>query len=294
MKSLGQDTGRSDAGGAAPGPGSRKLRERIRANFDRGAPEYDRFEAATDFFGGLLDELLSLGPPLAGRRVLDVGCGTGASLERLARTVGGEGRVVGIDLSLGMLRCARTRFGGRARVAQMDGCAFGKGFLVPFDAVVYNAVLFLLPDAAASLSAARAVLGSAGSVYLSNLEGVFWAPDLTVPELLSRRGLPAGRHALAPWSVVSAQLANGFEPPVVRRLTVELSPERFLAFYGQEPMSSGLLPSVPYPERLRVVEGLAEELAREGRCAEQIWLLACARAAQTGGGVAEAARRGGG
>jgi len=280
-------------GSRAPASGRPNLRDRIRGNFDRGAPDYDRFEETTGFFTGLVDALLALGPSLAGKRVLDVGCGTGASLERVSRAVGAEGRAVGIDLSLPMLRCARARLGQGTPVVQMDGCGFANGFRAPFDAVVYNAVLFLLPAAEASLASARAVLREGGHVYLSSLDGLFWASGESVPELLTRRGLPAGRHALAPWATVSEHLGRDFEPPVVQRLTVQLTPERFIAFYGQEPMSAGLLPTVPYPERRRVVEGLAEELAREGRCAEQVWLLACARA-RIGGAAAIAAERGGG
>jgi len=291
---LGHEPVRTQAGDAAAEERSRKIRERIRGAFDRGASDYDRFEGTTEFFAGLLDELISLGPSLAGRRVLDVGCGTGASLARLSQTVGENGLAVGIDVSLSMLRRATARLGAGTCVAQMDGCHFANGFRTSFDAVIYNAVLFLLPDAEASLAATRAVLRADGHVYLANLEGVFWDPDLAVPELLARRGLPAGRHALAPWPVVSAHLGKFFAPPAVRRLRVQLTPERFVAFYGQEPMSAGLLPTVPYPERRRVVEGLGEELAREGRCAEQVWVLACARAGQNGGGAATARRGEGG
>jgi ubiquinone/menaquinone biosynthesis C-methylase UbiE len=50
--------------------------------------------------------LLKLEP---GLRVLDAGCGTGQSLEVLAPGVGESGRVVGVDLSSGMLRRAERR-----------------------------------------------------------------------------------------------------------------------------------------------------------------------------------------
>ncbi len=50
--------------------------------------------------------LLDLRP---GMRVLEVSVGTGANLPYLARGVGPEGRLVGLDLSAGMLRVARRR-----------------------------------------------------------------------------------------------------------------------------------------------------------------------------------------
>jgi len=47
--------------------------------------------------------------PLEGERVLDVGCGSGDTTLALARLVGPEGRIVGVDISAPMLARARTR-----------------------------------------------------------------------------------------------------------------------------------------------------------------------------------------
>lgn len=276
------------AGGASRGGGAertRKLRDKVRENFDRGARDYRRFEEGSSFFRRLLDELLAGRPSLLGSRVLDVGCGTGASLELLARRVGPQGRVWGLDLSLPMLRQARERLGDGAGLVALDGCEYAPAFREAFDAVVYNAVLFLLPDARRSLASAREVLSPGGRVYLSNLEGVYWESGRPVPEVLLSRGLPAGRHALSPWGTVAEALAEHFEPAEVRRWSVELEPGEFLAFYGLEPMSAGLLPGLPYPERREVVEELAREAERDGRRLEQVWILASARRPLPGAGA---------
>lgn len=267
------------------GERARKLRDRVRENFDRGAGAYQRFEKASAFFRRLLDELLADGPPLEGARVLDVGCGTGASLARLGERVGEQGRAVGLDLSLPMLRQARGLLGPEAGLVRLDGCEYGAAFRAAFDAVVYNAVLFLLPDARRSLASAREVLAPGGWVHLSNLEGVYWAPGVPVAEVLAARGLPAGRHALSPWPAVAQALAEFFEPARVRRWSVALDPAGFRAFYGLEPMSAGLLPGLPYPERLAAVEALAREAESQGRSLEQVWLLASARTSGVAGGT---------
>lgn len=47
--------------------------------------------------------------PAPGQRVLDLPTGTGPSTEGLARAVGPTGRVIGVDLSRGMLRRATAR-----------------------------------------------------------------------------------------------------------------------------------------------------------------------------------------
>ncbi len=251
------------------------VRDRIRGNFDRGAEAYGRFEDETAFFRLLLEALLELGTPLAGQRVLDVGCGTGASLARLGAAAGPAGRVVGLDLSLGMLREARGRLGGGGLLVGGDGCRFGSLFRAEFDAVVYNAVLFLLPDAGASLASARQVLAPGGQVLLSHLQGVFLPRrGCSVPDLLAQRGLSAGRHALSPWETVADALARLFGGVTHRKLVLPLTPQAFAAFYGQEPMSAGLLPGMPYPERREVVGELARELVAEGGGVEQEWHLA--------------------
>ncbi len=259
------------------------VRDRIRANFDRGAEAYQRFEEQAALFRSLLDRLLAMAPPLEGARVLDVGCGTGASTRALLEAVGPGGSVVGLDISLGMLRVAGRNVGGACFLLG-DACSLGRVVRGPFDAVVYNAVLFMLPDAEASLDGARQVLAPGGVVLVSHLEGVYRASDGTpVPEVLASRGLRAGRHALTPWGSAVKALEARFPEVETRRLGLPMTPERFAAFYGLEPMSAGLLPRTPYPERREAVEALAREWRADGDGAEQVWQLACARTAPQSG-----------
>ncbi len=82
------------------------------------APVYDDFTAHHDYelwLGNLLPELRRHG--LRGRRLLDVGCGTGKSfLPMLAR--GWE--VTGCDISASMLGLARAKAGDAARLSVAD------------------------------------------------------------------------------------------------------------------------------------------------------------------------------
>ncbi len=82
------------------------------------APVYDEFTAQNDYevvLRGFLPELERHG--LNGRRLLDVGCGTGESFIRMLER-GWE--VTGCDISASMVELAREKVGDRARIEVAD------------------------------------------------------------------------------------------------------------------------------------------------------------------------------
>jgi SAM-dependent methyltransferase len=60
-------------------------------------------------FAGVTDAALAAATPKRGESVLDIGCGTGSTLLRLANAVGPEGAVLGVDISEQQLNLARRR-----------------------------------------------------------------------------------------------------------------------------------------------------------------------------------------
>ncbi|QAU14411.1 methyltransferase domain-containing protein [Halorubrum sp. BOL3-1] len=90
-----------DGGGPRSGDSSR-LR-RVRRSYDAWARVYDWFARATASVGGVRAacvESLGLAP---GDTVVEFGCGPGVNLPALREAVGPTGRVVGVDVSTGML-----------------------------------------------------------------------------------------------------------------------------------------------------------------------------------------------
>jgi malonyl-CoA O-methyltransferase len=79
--------------------------------YDRWAQDYDDADPST-----MLDEpfLASMLQPREGHRILDLGCGTGRYISCVAR---GDIRIVGLDLSRGMLDRARRRQSAAVSVA---------------------------------------------------------------------------------------------------------------------------------------------------------------------------------
>jgi ubiquinone/menaquinone biosynthesis C-methylase UbiE len=80
--------------------------------------DYDRMSSWYDLIGGWA-EVKHMQAGLQrlhvaeGERILEIGPGTGHGMISMARSLGGSGRVYGIDLSGGMLSVARRRSGSR-------------------------------------------------------------------------------------------------------------------------------------------------------------------------------------
>lgn len=100
---------------------------------------------------------------LAGARVLDVGCGAGATSLALADAVGPQGSVLGVDVSQPLLDAARRRAEGRPnlRFEQADAqtFAFEPG---AFDAVFSRFGVMFFADPVAAFSNLRKALKPGG------------------------------------------------------------------------------------------------------------------------------------
>ena len=119
-----------------------------RSTYDEAAHDYE--SAARDFWQYIsirTVELLDLKP---GDRVLDVPCGSGASLVAAAQRVGPSGRVVGVDYAEQMVAVAgeKARSGGLVNVelSVADMTCLDERGLEPFDAVVCSLGLFFAED----------------------------------------------------------------------------------------------------------------------------------------------------
>ncbi|HET9976849.1 MAG TPA: methyltransferase domain-containing protein [Burkholderiaceae bacterium] len=163
-----------------------RLQRRVqRYGWDRAVDAYaEHWHAA---LAGVQAELLAAAAPAPGEQVLDVACGTGVVTLAAANAVGARGRVVGVDLSQGMVDSARQR----ADALHLRHVSFER----------MDAEQLVLPDAGFDLA-----LCALGLMYLPN-------PEVALREL--RRVLrPGGRAALAVWG---ARARCGWAPlfPIV-------------------------------------------------------------------------------
>lgn len=108
-----------------------------------------------------------------GMRVLDLGCGHGHLSQMIARLVGAEGRVVGVDRDPGVLEVARTMARERGypqiEFVECDLHALPDD-LGPFDAMVGRRVLMYQPDAAETLRAVARAMRPGAVVALQEID----------------------------------------------------------------------------------------------------------------------------
>ncbi|WP_051367048.1 class I SAM-dependent methyltransferase [Hamadaea tsunoensis] len=197
---------------------------RVAMMFDQLAAVYDM--TGVEFFGPIADGLVDVLQPRPGERLLDLGCGRGAVLSRIAPFVG---PALGVDISAEMVGYCRTALVGHDNVrvevgdAQSTDPAWGV-----FDAVTASLVLFFLPDPPAALRNWRNLLTPGGRCVISTFgaPGPAWqAIDETFAPFLPPGMLDARtKGPLSPSSPDAAVdalfAAAGFED--VRTVTLPL------------------------------------------------------------------------
>ena len=154
-----------------------------------------RYARNAGFVAALGEPLLDLLRPVAGERILDLGCGDGALTAKLA---GSGAAVVGVDASAEQVAAARAR-GLDARA--MDGEALT--FDDEFDAALSNAALHWMKRADAVIDGVWRALKPGGR-FVAEMGGAGNVARITgaLVAALDRRGLDGA--AAMPWYFPSA------------------------------------------------------------------------------------------
>lgn len=141
--------------------------------YDEIADFYDLAAAAYQWFGAgrLADRALHELRPRPGDTVVDLGTGTGRNLTRLAKMVGPTGRVIGVDISAGMLARAQDKVTRRdlsnVELVQADIAAYEP----PTDvqAIVATYAIEMLPDYDAVIARMVERLSDNGRIAVTGL-----------------------------------------------------------------------------------------------------------------------------
>jgi SAM-dependent methyltransferase len=189
-------------------------------DFGARAATYDELRPADENWWEVYDALVREGD-LDGRRVLDVGCGTGRFVAALAE----RAKVWGVDESPQMLEVARARAPGvRFKQASAYALPFKDGW---FERATMWLVIHLL-DRPRALSEVRRVLGAGGRIAVTTFDpsyfGVFWFRDyFPSMEEIDRARFPTRED-------FERELgAAGFEAPSFTRISQEATVTREVA-----------------------------------------------------------------
>lgn len=194
-------------------PGGVRGTDAVRRLYDRLAPIYDLASRPYGWFGTRRLAARAIGELWLqpGDTVVELGTGTGRNLPDLARAVGPSGRVVGVDLSRGMLRRARSRVAaaGLTNVDLVE--ADMTNFRLPPDtaAALSTYAMEMVPTYDALIARLSHELRPGGRLVLNGLrEPVRWPRWLiAVASALSRPfGVTRAYRELRPWTAAGVHL----------------------------------------------------------------------------------------
>ncbi len=190
----------------------RQAKAKAAATYDAAADHFDDQPLAFwERIGRRTVERLALA---TGAKVLDVGCGTGASALPAAQAVGPSGFVIGVDLAARLLDRARAKAKARGlanvefRLADMTSLGYPDNH---FDAVVSIFSIFFVPDMEGLIRELWRMVRQGGKLAVTT-----WGPRIFEPaysrwQKAIKQERPDLYSAFNPWDRIT-------DPESVRRL----------------------------------------------------------------------------
>jgi ubiquinone/menaquinone biosynthesis C-methylase UbiE len=193
-------------------------------------------------FGRAVADSLSIDQ---GDRVLDVGCGCGATSLELARRVGRSGRVVGIDVSAPMLATARQR----AAESRADNLEFLQadaqthGFVpASYTALFSRFGVMFFDDPTAAFRNLRRSLGPGGRLGFVCWQSVAANPWMALPVMVAMQHIPvetpSNPFAPGPFAFADADRVTGLLAEAGYREIAHTALELPIALAGGAPLES--------------------------------------------------------
>lgn len=190
----------------------RQAKAKAAATYDAAADHFD--DTPLGFWERIGKRTVDRLALATGAKILDVGCGTGASALPAAEAVGANGSVIGVDLSARLLERARAKAKARGianiefRVADMTSLGYPDGH---FDAVVSVFSIFFVPDMEGMVRELWRMVRPGGKLAVTT-----WGPRIFEPaysrwQAAIKHERPDLYSAFNPWDRIT-------EPEAVGRL----------------------------------------------------------------------------
>lgn len=196
--------------------------------------------------------LFARAKPVAGERVLDLGCGTGATTLALAELVGPKGLVVGLDISAVLLAQARARTPSalKPRIEYLEADAQTHDFgMARFDLLTSRFGSMFFADPVAAFRNLRRGLRAGARMHLAAWAPLAANPWFAIPRdaAVARLGPPPPADPTAPGPLAFADTdyvlrilrAAGFVRPTAGAADIHLEPPGDAAAVARLALSIG-------------------------------------------------------
>ena len=245
-----------------------KYKNAVKNNFNLSREHYTDLETKYAYFVELTKRLLDeieFPADWNPKAILDVGCGTGSSLEQLKKSFP-DAALSGLDISENMIQEAQGKFPEVAFVCG-DGEKLTDYYTEnTFDMVIYPASLFLMPHQDESLQGAQALLKNNGIVAASILLGLKEKNQQPLELLPEFKGIIKNEDLPDLVNQIFADVKS-------KRIQIELDEELASTIYRIEALSAGVFPGKPYEERVQAMSELIQEAKTKNLQLVQEWLM---------------------
>ena len=255
---------------------SHKVKQHVADHFDQSTLKYQEFEEKYNFFAALALRLARAIGMAADASVLDVGCGNGISALALHEHFGCK--VLGMDLSPKMVSAGRSLCRtADIRLVVGDGedlvrVAAGE----TFDYVLYNASLFIFPDAGQSIRGAVTCLRPGGKIAFSFYPQLVSAQEDDLLALaFGRLGFDMPRYRVITEYAAACQALMRYCGNIRQHRWVRPLDIDFLKkFFNIPAQSASLFPGFAYADRCDRVNRLFDTLATMAPRGNIVWRMA--------------------
>ncbi len=261
-----------------------KVKRNVATNFDQSLKRYQAFEDKHHLFADLTAALADWVGICPGSTVVDVGCGNGISARVLNARYGC--RVLGVDLSSGMIAAGRRNLEAIDDIRLVVGDGENLAEVVGearFDAILYNASIFIFPNVDRSIGQAAACLRPGGTIAFS-FYPLLRGPDGEdlLDEAFRRTGQAAPRYrVITDYDMACQALENHCGEVAHHQWVRPLNLGFVKDFFAIPAQSASLFPTMDYPQRQDHVQRLFDAVSDIATHGSVVWRFAKARSAAT-------------